>query len=124
LSCSPVQVQGNGFDVGQGPADVQQLARRHGQGRVRRALFLRPGGDLQFQIGGDERGASAHHFHQHIGEDRQGVLAFDHAGHRLQGFEQGVLGGFKYKHLYIPDDSNRSGEFFRISAESLSKSLG
>src|SRR5690606_35907797 len=58
------------------------------------------GGDLYFDVGGDERDSLAFLAQQHIGQNRQGVTPFDDASHDRQWLQQRVARGFDQLHVH------------------------
>jgi hypothetical protein len=64
--------------VGQRADDLEQLARRNGGLAGDRILDPGPGDHLDFEIGAGEREQIAFDAGEQIGQDRQGLPAFDH----------------------------------------------
>ena len=88
----PIQRHNRAF--GQGAQDVLQFFGIGGDAEVFGISVRAMGMDLDFQIGGQNIGLPAGALNQHVGENRQGVLALHNAGNGLQRFEQGVALGF------------------------------
>ena len=78
----------------QGAQDVLQFFGIGGDAEVFGIGVRAMGVDLDFQVGGQDIGLPAGALNQHVGENRQGVLALHNAGNGLQRFEQGVALGF------------------------------
>ena len=76
--------------VGKRAQKILQLSR--GDGGCLRLLAgkIRMRGDLHLEIGGGDVEPAVGLFEQHIRENREGMSAFDDAGHRLQWFQQRV----------------------------------
>ncbi|MPM16069.1 hypothetical protein SDC9_62443 [bioreactor metagenome] len=84
--------QAHGLVGRHGLEDIDHLAHAHGGGELTRiAAELGRGANLDFQITGGQLQGIARLADQHIGQDGQGVTAFDDAGHRLQYCENLVL---------------------------------
>ena len=74
--------------IGQGTHDLEQLARRDRDLAVLGVVDRCTGHHLDFQIGAGQRQLAIPHLRQQVGQDRQGLPAFDHVDDLRQRLQQ------------------------------------
>ena len=77
VTLSPVWRHGDLAAVGQGADDLEQLARRDRGLAVLGVVDGMPGDHLDFEVGAGQRQLAVLDLHQQVGQDRQGLPAFD-----------------------------------------------
>ena len=83
------QAQGDAGAVGQGPDDLEQLARRDRGLAVLGVLDRAARHHFHFQVGARHGQATALDLHQQVGQHGQGLASLDDVDDLLQGFEEG-----------------------------------